>query len=70
MTKAKLSESKTSSRQPKDLVNAYLKEIGCIPLLAPEQEIILAKQVQRMMSVLEKKEQLEKETQIILDNQE
>ena len=62
-------ESQTSSRQPRDLVDAYLKEIGRVPLLEADEEIILAKQVQRMMSVLEKKEELEKETSIILDNQ-
>ncbi|MGK7897543.1 MAG: sigma-70 family RNA polymerase sigma factor, partial [Xenococcus sp. (in: cyanobacteria)] len=68
MTTANFQESKTSPI--KDSVNAYLKEIGRIPLLDGEQEIILAKQVQRMMSVLEKKEELEKETSVILDNQD
>ncbi|MDJ0683040.1 MAG: RNA polymerase sigma factor, RpoD/SigA family [Xenococcaceae cyanobacterium MO_167.B52] len=68
MTTANFQESKTSPI--KDSVNAYLKEIGRIPLLDGEQEIILAKQVQRMMSILDKKEQLEKETSVILDNQD
>ncbi len=70
MTTVIFNESKTSPRQPKDSVNAYLKEIGRVPLLEADEEIILAKQVQRMMSVLEKKEELEKQTQIILDDQE
>ncbi len=69
MTTAKLSESTNSSRISKDSVNIYLKEIGRIPLLDGDEEIILAKQVQRMISVLEQKEQLEKETQLILDNE-
>ncbi len=70
MTIATFKESQTPPREPRDLVDAYLKEIGRVPLLEADEEIVLAKQVQRMMSVLEKKEELEKETQIILDNQE
>ncbi len=69
MTTVTFKESQTPSRQPKDLVDAYLKEIGRFPLLEADEEIILAKQVQRMMSCLDKKEQLEKETKVILDNQ-
>ncbi len=41
-----------------DMVRTYLHEIGRVPLLTHEQEIIYGKQVQRMMSLLEKKEQL------------
>ena len=70
MTTANFKESKISSPTSKDSVNAYLKEIGRISLLDADEEIILAKQVQRMMSVLGIKEQLEKETQIILDNKD
>ncbi|MDJ0681514.1 MAG: RNA polymerase sigma factor, RpoD/SigA family [Xenococcaceae cyanobacterium MO_167.B52] len=69
MTTATFKESKTPSGQPRDLVDAYLKEIGRVPLLEADEEIVLAKQVQRMMSCLDKKEQLEKETKVILDNQ-
>ena len=52
-----------------DIVRVYLQEIGRYPMLEPSEEIILGKQVQRMMSVLEQKEQLEKESSIILDHQ-
>ncbi|WP_298919138.1 sigma-70 factor domain-containing protein [uncultured Nostoc sp.] len=34
-----------------DLVRSYLKEIGRYPLLAPDQEITLARLVQQMMAV-------------------
>ncbi|BBA79306.1 RNA polymerase sigma factor [cyanobacterium endosymbiont of Rhopalodia gibberula] len=41
-----------------DMVRTYLHEIGRVPLLTHEQEIIYGKQVQRMMSLLEIKERL------------
>ena len=43
-----------------DIVRHYLKEITRVPLLTHEQEIILGKQVQKMMTLLAKKEKLEK----------
>ncbi|MDJ0681280.1 MAG: RNA polymerase sigma factor, RpoD/SigA family [Xenococcaceae cyanobacterium MO_167.B52] len=70
MTTVTFKESKIPSRQPRNLVDAYLKEIGRVPLLEADEEIILAKQVERMMSCLDSKEQLEKETSVILDNQD
>ena len=42
-----------------DAVRFYLKEIGRVPLLTHEQEIVLGKQVQKMMSLLSQKEELE-----------
>ncbi|MCZ8056303.1 MAG: RNA polymerase sigma factor, RpoD/SigA family, partial [Microcystis sp. LE19-12.2C] len=44
-----------------DMVRTYLHEIGRVPLLTHEQEIIYGKQVQRMMSLLEAKEALSKQ---------
>ncbi|MCT7951375.1 RNA polymerase sigma factor, RpoD/SigA family [Ancylothrix sp. C2] len=41
-----------------DLVRTYLREIGRVPLLTHEQEIILGKQVQRCTALQELKEQL------------
>lgn len=41
-----------------DMVRTYLHEIGRVPLLTHEQEIVYGKQVQRMMSLLEMKDQL------------
>ncbi len=39
-----------------DTVRTYLHEIGRVPLLTHEQEIVLGKQVQRMMGLLETKQ--------------
>ena len=39
-------------------VGSYLKRIGQIPLLKPDEEIELGKQVKRMMTCWEKKEKL------------
>ncbi len=41
-----------------DMVRTYLHEIGRVPLLTQEQEIVYGKQVQQMMSLLEKREAL------------
>ncbi|ACB49995.1 group 2 sigma-70 RNA polymerase sigma factor B [Crocosphaera subtropica ATCC 51142] len=51
----------TKTKQPTysaDMVRTYLHEIGRVPLLTHEQEIIYGKQVQKMMSLLETKEEL------------
>ena len=62
---AKKTVRKTTKKQKKakplyttDAVRAYLHEIGRVPLLSHEEEIILGKQVQAMMGLLELKEQL------------
>jgi RNA polymerase nonessential primary-like sigma factor len=44
-----------------DMVRTYLREIGRVPLLSREQEIVYGKQVQQMMALLEAKEALSKE---------
>ncbi|HLP90569.1 MAG TPA: RNA polymerase sigma factor, RpoD/SigA family [Nostocaceae cyanobacterium] len=41
-----------------DMVRTYLREIGRVPLLSREQEIVYGKQVQQMMMLLEAKEGL------------
>lgn len=43
-----------------DMVRTYLHEIGRVPLLTHEQEIVYGKQVQQMMALLEAKEALAK----------
>ncbi|MGB3300657.1 MAG: RNA polymerase sigma factor, RpoD/SigA family [Phormidesmis sp.] len=55
---------KTSKRKAKplyttDAVRAYLHEIGRVPLLSHEDEIVLGKQVQQLMALLEIKSTLE-----------
>ena len=44
--------SKTTSRATNDPVKSYLIEIGRIPLLTPEQELVYGQQVQQMMTLL------------------
>ena len=47
--------------QPKisgDSVRAYLRDIGRIPLLEHDEEIILGRRVQRLMEIKEQKEEL------------
>lgn len=42
-----------------DMVRTYLHEIGRVPLLSHEQEIVYGKQVQKMMALLDMKQELE-----------
>ncbi|MEH2239440.1 RNA polymerase sigma factor, RpoD/SigA family [Nostoc sp.] len=44
-----------------DMVRTYLREIGRVPLLTREQEIVYGKQVQQMMKFIDAKEVLAKE---------
>ena len=50
-----MSQSKISG----DSVRAYLRDIGRIPLLEHDEEILLGRQVQRLMVLLEMKKELE-----------
>jgi RNA polymerase nonessential primary-like sigma factor len=57
-------KSKSKTKQPvfsADMVRTYLHEIGRVPLLTHEQEIVYGKQVQKMMPLIEKKEELSKQ---------
>lgn len=57
-------ETKTSKPMyTADMVRTYLHEIGRVPLLTHEQEIVLGKQVQQMMHLLEAKEAIEEKLQ-------
>ena len=59
-----IQHDKTPTDQSKntstDLVRIYLRQIGRIPLLTQEQEILYGKQVQQMMVLLQTKETLTK----------
>ena len=50
-------------------VGSYLKRIGQIPLLKPDEEIELGKQVKRMMTCWEKKENLQVEKSYITEEE-
>lgn len=56
MPRTKSSTKRTPAPNTTDMVRTYLHEIGRVPLLSHEQEIILGKQVQKMMAILEAKE--------------
>ena len=61
MPTAKTNQTQSQPTLNADMVRTYLHEIGRVPLLTHEQEIIYGKQVQRMMSLLEAKEALSKQ---------
>ena len=58
MPTAKVKQKVAKSTFSADMVRTYLHEIGKVPLLTHEQEIVLGKQVQKMMQLLEKKGEL------------
>ena len=64
MPKAKIDKSTPKSSYSSDMVRTYLHEIGRVPLLTHEQEIVLGKQVQKMMILLTEKEELERQLEI------
>ncbi|MGV2827254.1 RNA polymerase sigma factor, RpoD/SigA family [Myxosarcina sp. GI1(2024)] len=59
MPKAKIDKSTKKANHSADMVRTYLHEIGRVPLLTHEQEIVYGKQVQKMMTLLAVKEELE-----------
>lgn len=52
-----------NTRFTADMVRTYLREIGRVPLLTREQEIVYGKQVQQMMKFIDAKEALAKKLQ-------
>lgn len=60
MTTANTKPKNAKSTFTADMVRTYLHEIGRVPMLTHEQEIIYGKQVQQMMALQEKKEALTK----------
>ncbi|NER25987.1 MAG: RNA polymerase sigma factor, RpoD/SigA family [Symploca sp. SIO1C2] len=61
MPTTKTTQKKLNPTLSADMVRTYLHEIGRVPLLSHEQEIIYGKQVQHMMELLEAKATLEVE---------
>ncbi|MEL6581556.1 MAG: RNA polymerase sigma factor, RpoD/SigA family [Cyanobacteria bacterium J06621_12] len=57
MPKAKIAKTTTKGNYSADMVRTYLHEIGRVPLLTHEQEIVYGKQVQKMMTLLATKEE-------------
>ncbi len=53
-------EKANNTKFTADMVRTYLREIGRVPLLTREQEIVYGKQVQQLMPLLEAKEALAK----------
>jgi len=61
MPKAKIAKNNLKGNYSVDMVRTYLHEIGRVPLLTHEQEIVYGKQVQKMMTLLATKEEFESE---------
>jgi RNA polymerase nonessential primary-like sigma factor len=59
MPKANINQKTQKINYSADLVRTYLHEIGRVPLLTHEQEIVYGKQVQLMMTLLTEKEVVE-----------
>ncbi|MBW4619169.1 MAG: RNA polymerase sigma factor, RpoD/SigA family [Cyanosarcina radialis HA8281-LM2] len=63
MPNAKTPKKTTKPMFTADMVRTYLHEIGRVPLLTHEQEIVYGKQVQQMMALCEQKEALAEKLQ-------
>lgn len=59
MPKVNLQQATNNGKSSADMVRTYLREIGRVPLLTHEEEIIYGKQVQRFMALQEKRQTLE-----------
>ncbi|MBV5261702.1 RNA polymerase sigma factor, RpoD/SigA family [Synechococcus moorigangaii CMS01] len=56
MPKVNLQQATNQGKSSADMVRTYLREIGRVPLLTHEEEIIYGKQVQRFMALQEKRQ--------------
>ncbi len=70
MTEVKLENKNNSTKLSTDTVAVYLREIGKVPMLDPDEEIIFGKRVQRMMSLLADKDKLEQSLEKVVSNNE
>ncbi len=70
MPKANIEKTTPKKNYSADMVRTYLHEIGRVPLLTHEQEIVYGKQVQKMMILLTKKEELESQLETTLSLKE
>ncbi len=59
-----------TSKMTGDSVRAYLREIGRVPLLEHEEEILLGRKVQRLMEIEEKRKELADEHERCIDDTE
>jgi RNA polymerase nonessential primary-like sigma factor len=66
----KIEKTIPKSKVSVDLVRTYLHEIGKVPLLTHEQEIVYGKQVQKMMSLIHAKQELENQVNKSVSTQE
>ncbi len=60
----------TTTKVSGDSVRAYLRDIGRIPLLEHDEEILLGRKVQRLMEIEEKRKELEDSNERKIDNTE
>ncbi|HEY9768911.1 MAG TPA: RNA polymerase sigma factor, RpoD/SigA family [Coleofasciculaceae cyanobacterium] len=70
MPKANIEKTTPKKNYSADMVRTYLHEIGRVPLLTHEQEIVYGKQVQKMMILLTEKEELESQLETTLSLKE
>ncbi len=70
MTEVKLENKNNRTKLSTDTVAVYLREIGKVPMLDPDEEIIFGKRVQRMMSLLADKDKLEQSLEKVVSNNE